>query len=508
MKRKRIYAWLLVVALFTAMLSGCGKKEKLGPFEVVFDPNGGSRVSGNLKQTVEWGEAAREPQVERDGYVFSGWDTEFTDIRKDTIVVAEWKKAIKVTFDLDGGTVDSGKEEVFVASGKKPTAPTVSKKGYRFTGWDKEVTTVREDTVYVAQWERLIPSAEEVYASLTNSMVEIHTYDKNGQGIALGSGFFIDENGTVLTNFHVMEGAYTAKIIMYNEIDYMVSKVEGYDKDIDLCVIQTVASNTEPVKIFQGDVKTGEPIYTLGSSVGLTGTFSNGIVSTASRIMDGIEYIQITAPISHGNSGGPLVNEYGEVLGVNTFMVSDAQNLNFAVSIKELDNIDRSSPLTIHQFGTATGANVQPHYTAVETGDEGENVYKIAGQIEFEPNDSIAKANELTINYWCAGYVNKGEVDYYKFTVSKAEMVGVYLTAYWHDDDYYVYATIRDSEGKVMDEKKIKRDPKIDIRDYEAGTYMHAAFQLPKAGTYYIDVHLPKNYPYKNGCYYMIAVEE
>ena len=506
---RQVTALLLTAVLLITMLGGCGgKQKKEGPYEVTFDLNGGTRVSGTLTQTVEKGEAAKEPTAVREGYIFGGWDTEFYNITKDTIVVAEWKKAIKVTFNLDGGTLVSGETEQSIASGKRPAAPSVKKDGYRFLGWDKELTIVREDTEYTAKWERVVPTAEEVYAELSNSMVEIHTYDKNGQGIALGSGFFIDENGTVLTNYHVMEGAYSADIIMYNEIDYMVSKVEGFDKDIDLCVIRTIASDTKPVKIFEGEVKTGETVYTLGSSVGLTGTFSNGIVSTASRVMDGVEYIQTTAPISHGNSGGPLVNEFGEVLGVNTFMVTDGQNLNFAVSIKELQNIDRSDVMTIHQFGNATGANVKPHYTAVETGDEGEGVYKIASSIELESNDTIATANKLANGYWTAAYLNKGEVDVFRIDVDEYCMIGVYLAAYWHDDDEYIYAYIRDSEGNVMKETLVRRDPQIDIRDFEDDTYMHAAFVIPRAGTYYIDVHLPKDYPFKNGCYYLIGYEK
>lgn len=99
---------------------------------------------------------------------------------------------------------------------------------------------------------------------------------------------------------------------MYDDKSFTVENVKGYDEKIELAVIETKASKTTPVTFAVDKPKTGETVYTLGSSKGLTGTFSDGIVSTASRIDGGVEYIQITAPISSGNSGGPLVNVCGE----------------------------------------------------------------------------------------------------------------------------------------------------------------------------------------------------
>ncbi|MBO4280913.1 MAG: trypsin-like peptidase domain-containing protein [Lachnospiraceae bacterium] len=504
---RKITALLLAAVLAASIFGGCGKDTKKGPYSVRFDLNGGDRVSGELRQEVEKGEAAKEPKVEREGYIFGGWDTDFSDIKGDTVITAIWKKAIYVTFDANGGEFSSGKDTAIVASGKKPQTPTVKREGYTFTGWDKEVTNVTEDTTYVAQWKRDIPAPEEVYASLSGSMVEIHTYDKKGQGISLGSGFFIDETGTVLTNFHVMEGAYSAEIVMYDSKSYRVTDIVGYDKDIDLCVIKTAAKETKAVTFFEGEVKTGETVYTIGSSIGLTGTFSNGIVSTASRKNDGVEYIQITAPISKGNSGGPLVNEFGEVLGVNTFQMVDGQNLNFAVSIKELENVSRKNPMTIQQFGEKTGKEVKSNYTKVETGDKGEEVYRIANDIELEPNDSLDKANALSNGYWTAAYLNRNETDVFSLKAPGKGTLYVYLVSYYHDDDDYLYAYLRSGDGMSVERAQVGRSEKIDIKDYRSDMYMVATFSITNAGTYFIDVHLPNNYPYKNGCYYLIGYE-
>ena len=509
-KRKRIYALLLVLALTASLFAGCGKSEKKkGVFSVRFELEGGDRVSGSLHQEVKKGESAEEPKVEREGYIFNGWDTDFSNIQEDTVVKAEWKKAIRVRFDVNGGELSSGKDELFIASGKKPQTPTVKREGYTFLGWNPEVSTVKEDITYVAQWKRDVPTADEVYKTLSDSMVEIHTYDEMGQGIALGSGFFIDTNGTVLTNFHVMEGAYSAEIVMYNENEYDVIRVEGYDKNIDLCVIKTSASDTKPVTFFTGDVKTGETVYTIGSSIGLTGTFSNGIVSTASRQYDGVECIQITAPISHGNSGGPLVNEFGEVLGVNTFMMVDGQNLNFAVSIKELDNIDRSEEITIEKFGQLTGESVKPNYTKVITGDEGEYVYEMTNDIELESNDMPYEANLLSDGYWKAAYMDDTDnIDIFYLSVPEAGDVWVYLLAYWQDDDPHIYANFRDEYTEEMDKTVTGHDSYIGMDDYdEENGWRLVNFHVPKAGIYFIDVHLSDDYPYDTGCYYLVGYE-
>ncbi len=97
-------------------------------------------------------------------------------------------------------------------------------------------------------------------------------------------------------------------------------------------------------------VITGETVYAVGSSKGLTGTLSDGLVSTASRIVDDVDCIQITAAISSGNSGGPLINIYGEVIGSNTMSLASGQNLNFAVNITELQAVETTNAMTMAEF--------------------------------------------------------------------------------------------------------------------------------------------------------------
>jgi hypothetical protein len=189
-------------------------------------------------------------------------------------------------------------------------------------------------------------NAKDLYAKCGPATVEILATMSNGT--SQGSGFFVDK-GIVVTNFHVIDSAKAIEVTTYDKQKYNVTKILGYDKQIDLAILQIDTKN-DSLPIHQGDISIGETIYALGSPFGLTGTLTDGIISTASRIFDGVDCIQISASISHGNSGGPLLNAYGEVIGVNTFTYTDGQNINFAVNIKELQKINTNHPLTVTEF--------------------------------------------------------------------------------------------------------------------------------------------------------------
>lgn len=180
------------------------------------------------------------------------------------------------------------------------------------------------------------------------SIVEIEVDNPDGGG--LGSGFFIGD-GKIVTNYHVIDGANKITITTYDNKKYDVNTIIGYNASIDLAILKVDTTDYKSLPICK-KVAGGEEIFALGSPMGLTGSITSGIVSTASRVMDDVDYIQIDAAISDGNSGGPLVNSYGEVIGVNTLHSEDmdAQNINFAVNIKELDNISENHPISVSDY--------------------------------------------------------------------------------------------------------------------------------------------------------------
>ena len=191
-------------------------------------------------------------------------------------------------------------------------------------------------------------SAKDVYAKCGPSTVEILSDYGEDMGQGQGSGFFIGD-GMIVTNYHVIEGAESIQVTTYDNKKFDVDRIIGYDKDLDLAVIGVTAVN-DGLTISRDGAFVGENVYALGSPLGLTGTLSNGIVSTASRLFENVDYIQITASISPGNSGGPLLNSYGEVIGINSMYYADGQNLNFAINIKELNKISTNRPLTMQEY--------------------------------------------------------------------------------------------------------------------------------------------------------------
>lgn len=200
-------------------------------------------------------------------------------------------------------------------------------------------------------------SATELYNQSVKYVGEIVTYDKKGAEIALGTGFVISSDGKILTNYHVIEGAYSADITI-NDIKYTISSVLAYDANIDLAVLKISASGLSAATICKQPVSVGTTVYAIGSSRGMTNTYSQGIVTYADRIVDGVSHIQHDASITHGNSGGPLINIYGEVIGINTWEISDSQNLNFAVFVDELDNLVYGTPRTLPELYQEEAASI------------------------------------------------------------------------------------------------------------------------------------------------------
>ena len=165
------------------------------------------------------------------------------------------------------------------------------------------------------------------------AIVVIVTYDQEGKTLGQGSGFFINREGDVVTNFHVLEEASRAVIRTNDGKEFPVDKIVAEDKAGDLMrvSVKIPKETARPLSVVTTLPEVGERIVVIGTPLGLDKTVSDGIVSAVREIPGFGSIIQLTAPISPGSSGSPVINMKGEVVGVATFFVVAGQNLNFAI---------------------------------------------------------------------------------------------------------------------------------------------------------------------------------
>ena len=251
---KRFLSVLFTVCLVMTMLTGCSLLAK-DPYVVQFQTDGGTRTGGGpLLQEVQEGEAAQLPEVERDGYDFDGWDATPNHVSSNMVIHALWTKKVTATFDLAGGELVSGELEQLLSEGETPAEPKVQRDKYLFNGWDKKIEAIAEDTTYTAQWTEKTYSSEEIYDMLSKSVGEITIYDTNGQALALGSGFFIDEDGNMATNYHVIEGGYSADVLFMDGTMADIDQVIAYNVELDLAIVHVALDHASiPVSISERD---------------------------------------------------------------------------------------------------------------------------------------------------------------------------------------------------------------------------------------------------------------
>lgn len=202
---------------------------------------------------------------------------------------------------------------------------------------------VEYDNVNYITWKnygvkRMNLPAELISAIYDRAIVTIYTYNGDGKELGSGSGFIINRQGFIITNKHVLKGAGSAKIVLNNGKVFGNAHLVNIDfgENVDVACIKINAAGLTPVLIGDSsEIMKGQEIYAFGSPQGFRGTVSKGIISAINYDRN---IIQIDAPISRGSSGGPIVNGYGEVIGIVTaFWGADqAQNINFAIPINAI----------------------------------------------------------------------------------------------------------------------------------------------------------------------------
>ena len=174
-------------------------------------------------------------------------------------------------------------------------------------------------------------TAQQIAKSAFDSTVLLIMEDANGQPVGLGSGFFVKPQ-QIATNLHVVEGSASgyAKLVG-KKTKYEIVGVSAIDQKRDLAILNVADFGARTLPLGDSDtVLVGETVYAVGNPHGLEGTFSQGIVSGV-RTVGTDKLIQLTAPISPGSSGGPVMNDSGNVIGVSVATFRKGQNLNFAI---------------------------------------------------------------------------------------------------------------------------------------------------------------------------------
>ncbi len=164
-------------------------------------------------------------------------------------------------------------------------------------------------------------------------------YDTSGNELAAGTGFLISADGKLITNLHVVEGG--ARIVAKAENGGMFAVMVSRRDTVNDIAVLTVEGKDLPFLNLGDSAKAqvGEKIAVIGSPLGLEGTVSEGNVSALREVEPGRKWLQITAPISHGSSGSPVLNAQGEVIGVAAALMQEGQSLNFAVPVEAVKNL-------------------------------------------------------------------------------------------------------------------------------------------------------------------------
>lgn len=184
-------------------------------------------------------------------------------------------------------------------------------------------------------------AVEDVVAQCKDSVVQILTYDADGTAIASASGFVVGPE-LVATCYHVIADCQSAQVKTVDKISYPVLGVVAADADHDLAVLRVKKLNDlQPLALADSQkVKLGETVIALGSPLGLEGVaVTTGVASALRDDEDLGAVVQVSSPISHGNSGGPLLDMNGQVIGVASFTRLDGQNINFGIAANSLKTV-------------------------------------------------------------------------------------------------------------------------------------------------------------------------
>jgi S1-C subfamily serine protease len=205
---------------------------------------------------------------------------------------------------------------------------------------------------------------EKVASQASPAVVTVLSFDEKDERIGLGSGFIVRSDGLIVTNYHVIQGGASVEVRSKTIGAYNVSGVVAVSREKDFAVLKINAANLPVIRLGNSsDVKLGESVMVIGNPKGLTGTISAGLISQF-RQEESFSLLQTSAPIYPGNSGGPLINKRGEVIGVVTARFGDSPTLGLALPVNHIAAELRKGTEVSHSL--ATLARIEKVYAEKE----------------------------------------------------------------------------------------------------------------------------------------------
>ena len=210
-------------------------------------------------------------------------------------------------------------------------------------------------------------SLPELVRRVKPSVVSVLTYDAKGEPLISGTGFFI-RPGEVVTNMHVIKNSHRVEIhtLEGKGRTYPVAGALAVDEEADLALLRVdlPPDRSKPLSLISTAPDEGEPVFLIGNPLRLEGSVSDGIVSAIREVPDLGRIIQITAPVSHGNSGSPLFNMRGQVIGIVTVKVANGQNINLALGVPRITSLARGELQSFDQVSARNKSTNQPELLA------------------------------------------------------------------------------------------------------------------------------------------------
>ena len=316
-------------------------------------------------------------------------------------------------------------------------------------------------------------TAEQIYAKCSPAVFIVEVYDRSGKPLGTGSGFFINSDGTAVTNYHVIKGAASAKIKLAsgNKI-YTVEGVYDYNIKNDWAVIKIPGEDFPYLELDESEVVGGATVYAIGSPLGLDNTISQGLISNTNRVLDNVRFIQTSAAISGGSSGGALINKWGKAIGITSAGFPGGENLNLALPISVIKGFkkDRATPLS--SIG-ASGNKALGNYAV--SGDSEEEIafellklwvlnnknYDISGNSAYQQTYAedgsetmyIISVDESrdTMTFW-QSYTYDGQLLLASVTIENGDDQAYCTTAYYHN----LHLDVTARGGAFMDKEELK----------------------------------------------------